>query len=98
MKRLLPILVLGLLVGSSHKYPYTGNIADAERAILAEPRANLIFPEARGTNWIRYRMARDVSGLWVTNGAATVRIENGRAILNGSGEVRVHIIHALKLK
>jgi hypothetical protein len=99
MKRLAFILIAGLLVGCSHKYSYTGTIADAERAILAEPLGLAhLRVETRGTNWLRYRMVRDVSGLWITNGAATLRVDGGRAVLSGSGEVRNHITRALKVE
>ena len=99
MKRLAFILVAGLLVGCTHKYFYTGTIADAERAILTEPLGLIhLRVEARGTNWLRYRMVRDVSGLWITNGAATIRVEGERLVLSGSGEVRDRITRALKVK
>src|SRR5882672_8289239 len=89
MKRLAPILVGVLLVGCSHKYPYAGTIADVERAILAEPLGLVhLTVEAGGTNWLRYRMVKDVSGIWLTNVAATVRVESGHVILSGSSEVR----------
>jgi len=99
MKRLAFILVAGLLVGCTHKYSYPGTIADAERAILTEPLGLIhLRVEARGTNWLRYRMVRDVSGLWITNGAATVKVEGEHVVLNGSGQVRDHITRALKVK
>ena len=99
VKFLLPIFIAGLLVGCSHKYPYTGTIADAERAVLAEPLGLIhLNGEARGDDWIRYRMVRDTSGLWITNGAATMRVKSGQVTLSGSAEVRGYIAQALKLK
>jgi hypothetical protein len=68
--------------------------------IATNPISGLItlVPEERGENWIRYRLVKDASGLIWTNGAATIQVEGGKAILSGSGEVRSHIAHALKLK
>jgi len=90
---LLPIFIAGLLVGCSHKYPYTGTIADAEPLGLIH-----LTGEALGDDWIRYRMVRDTSGLWITNGAATMRVKSGQVTLSGSAEVRGYIAQALKLK
>jgi hypothetical protein len=99
MKRLVFIWVAVILVGCSHKYSYTGTVADVESTILAEPSGMVhLQVEARDTNWLRYRMVRDMSGLWITNGAATVRVEGGYVVLKGSDDVRDHIARALKVK
>jgi hypothetical protein len=99
VKSLVPLLLTGLLTACSHKYSYSGTIEDAERAVAAEPLGLIhLTVEARGTNWIRYRMVRDTSGIWLTNGAATMRVEADRVILRGSSEVRGHLARALKLE
>ena len=64
MKHFLPFLLAGLLAGCSEKYPYPGTIADVEKAILAEPLGFVsLNAEASGSDWVRYRMVTDASGL-----------------------------------
>ena len=80
------------------EYSYTGTIADAERVILAEPSQGLLTTDARGTNWIRFRMVTAVSIHRMTN-YASVSVERNRVTVDGTpSEARNHIAHALKLK
>src|SRR6266545_4280971 len=99
MKRLLPFLVAAVLVGCADRYPYSGTVADAERAISAAPMGlALLSFEARGDTWVRYRIVHDTSGIYITNGTATVTVEHGRVSISGPSAVRGAIRDSLKVK
>jgi hypothetical protein len=98
MKRLC-IFIAVILAGCADRYPYSGTIADAERAIAAAPMGlTRLSGEGRGDTWIRYRVVHDTSGIYITNGTATVRVEQGRITVSGPARVRESIRDSLKLK
>jgi hypothetical protein len=99
MRRRFPFVLAALLVGCAERYPYSGTVADAERAISTAPMSlTLLSIEARGDTWIRYRIVHDASGLYITNGTATVRVEGGRVAISGPAAERAAIKEALKVR
>jgi uncharacterized Zn-binding protein involved in type VI secretion len=99
MKRLFPFACAALLVGCAERHPYTGTVADAERAIAAKPMGlTFLVVEAHGDTWVRYRIAHDTCGIFITNGTATVRVEGGRVAISGPAAERAAIGEALKVR
>jgi hypothetical protein len=95
----LPLFIAVILVGCADRYPYSGTLADAERAIsTAALGLTHLAVEARGDTWIRYRVVHDTSGIYITNGAATVRVEGGPVAVSGPARVREAIRDSLKVK
>jgi len=99
MKRLAPVIVAVLLIGCAERHPYSGTIADAKRAISAAPMGlTFLLIEAQGDTWVRYRIVHDTSGIYITNGTATVRVEAGLVSISGPAHERATIREALKVR
>jgi hypothetical protein len=58
----------------------------------------LLVAESRGDTWVRYRVIRDTSGIYITNGTAKVRVESGLVSISGPADVRASIKDALGVK
>jgi hypothetical protein len=88
-----------LLCGCTPRYQYPGTLPAAEKAIASKGFGLvLLVPESRGDTWVRYRVIRDTSGIYITNGTAQVRVESGRVSISGPAEVRAAIKDALGVK
>ena len=98
MKRLCLIATV-VLIGCAKRYPYSGTPADVERGIsmLQLGLTKLVIHE-RGETWIRYRIIQDASGMYITNGSVTVRVEDGQISVTGPRHVREAIYTSLKVK
>jgi hypothetical protein len=76
------------------RVPYAGNLAGVEQAVAAIPM-NPLSVDKRGPNWIQYRIAHEIgglfSGLYPQNGQVALGVESNKWALGGSHEGRAMI-------
>ena len=99
MRTIVAIFLVGALCGCTPRYNYSGSLPAAEKAIASKGfGVVLLIPESRGDTWVRYRVIRDASGIYITNGIAEVRVESGKVAIKAPSDLRTSIKEALGVK